>query len=198
LFAITRNNGSWCPLCSSSNGNAAVLQSLRELLVELLQLGHCNIKEEARFPGCIGSGGRCMPFDIAVSFADGRRLLVEFDGVQHFEYAAFFHRRAKVMARQRLHDMLKTKFAVESGATLLRIAYTDLDSVDDWVRTALCEVAHGALGRVIFSDPRLYVRQSDWARTCPALQRRWAQATIRRCLAPRIDVWRRRFSCAAA
>jgi hypothetical protein len=113
--------------------------------------------------------------------------LIEFDGVQHFEYVNHFHRSVEGMARQRLHDMLKTKFAIESGCTLLRIAYTDLDRVDAWVRAALEEIgrAHvtrGALGRVIFSDPRLYARQPDWPQTCPALRQSWAQATIRRFL----------------
>lgn len=186
LYSVT--GGSWCPYCASSKGNVAVLQSLRELLAESLDVGACEIRSEATFPDCVGPGGRCMPFDVAVLFADGRLFLIEFDGVQHFEVVKHFHRRAEDMPQQRVRDMLKTKFAIHYGATLLRIAYTDLDSTETWVRVGLEAVTQGepavsaAQGRVIFSDPHIYARQPDWARTCPSRKLRWAEATIKRYL----------------
>jgi len=189
--------GCWCPFCASSKGNKALSQSLRNQLSDFIQAGDCKIQSEASFPNCIGSRGQCMRFDFAVVFVDGKVLLIEFDGMQHFEYVAQFHRSVKDLQRQRLHDMMKTKFAIESGATLVRIAYTDLDRVDDWVRVGLQEaarrvVALGVLGHVIFSDHRLYARQSQWERTCPTLKQCWARMMLRRCLTTCIKEWRYR------
>ena len=186
VFESTLNNivgrGSWCPFCATSRGNAAVSRYLREQTIDLVQSKICVVEEEKCFPDCVSPKLRPLRFDATVSFMEGRRLLVEFDGIQHFEYVPHFHRSPEDMGRQRIHDAIKTKFALENGWVLLRIAYTDIERVEDLVRNGLEATKAQTAGRIIFSDSHLYAQQSHWARTCPALRLSWAQATIRRFL----------------
>lgn len=63
-----------------------------------------------------------MEYDIGVV---SEKLLLEYDGVQHFEYPNFFHRSRSEFNEQIKRDRLKEEIALDNGWNLLRIKYTE-------------------------------------------------------------------------
>ena len=75
---VTR--GKWCPVCNQSHGEHGIMEHLQLLSVDYTQ--------EYRFDDC--RSVRPLPFDFAVFDSTGHLiLLIEFDGIQHFESSEF-------------------------------------------------------------------------------------------------------------
>jgi very-short-patch-repair endonuclease len=104
-------SGSGCPVCSSSRGERAVARYLSD----------AGIAFEAQLPRF----GRYR-FDFHVP---DLRLLIEYDGVQHFSPTWFGgsgeESGERLFQRIRKHDLAKIRWAEEKGFRLCRIAYTD-------------------------------------------------------------------------
>lgn len=125
--AAAHLKGHGCPSCVQSNGERRVREALQDLGVEF--------REQVRFPGCRDRG--TLPFDF---FVPSHRLLIEFDGHQHYDNSEHWGGGAKLAEIQR-HDRIKDRFAAEHGYRLLRIPYWDLDRVEDIVLEALVSSA---------------------------------------------------------
>jgi very-short-patch-repair endonuclease len=111
--------GTGCPKCSQSNGERRVREALVTLGVEFV--------EQARFPECRGQ--RSLPFDF---FVPTHRLLIEFDGRQHYENSELWGGEEK-LAQTKRHDGIKTEFAAQNGYHLLRIPYSSIGDIADIV-----------------------------------------------------------------
>ena len=75
---------------------------------------------------------RELPFDF---FLPTDRLLIEFDGAQHYVVSEHWGGTAKLAEAQR-HDAIKDRFAQKVGFCLLRIPYWEIKSVEDLVLDA--------------------------------------------------------------
>lgn len=67
-----------------------------------------------------------LPFDICIPI-DSHQILIEFDGIQHFEYIDFFKTSYEHWSKQREHDLMKDQYCQEHSNLyhLYRIKYND-------------------------------------------------------------------------
>lgn len=105
------NQGSWCPVCREPRGE----RELR-ILLDVITPGKFD---KLRIPGTR------YEFDFGSSTD---KLLIEFDGNQHFEAVDFFGGEEALIANQS-RDVLKTQWALDNGYRLLRIDYTNFDHI---------------------------------------------------------------------
>lgn len=101
---------SGCPKCTVSIGH----ELIRTVLVSL----NTRFEEEKRF---LGLGALRYDFFVA-----DRKLLIEYDGIQHFEPIEVFG-GAEALRKTKLRDRRKNQWAQANNMTLLRIRY-DQDS----------------------------------------------------------------------
>lgn len=111
--------GHGCGLCKISAGEKAVEEALQSLGVQYVR--------EKTFPTC--KNKLVLPFDF---YVEDLNLLIEYDGMQHYEPVEFFGGIPNLRYVQYL-DSIKTKWAEDNGVILLRIPYTELKSVNDIV-----------------------------------------------------------------
>ena len=93
-------------------------------LYEILKLifGSENVINSVHPLWALSNKGVLLEYDIGVV---NKKLLVEYDGLQHHQYPNFFHKRRKDFEAQVERDRLKEKLAKENGWTLLRIKYNE-------------------------------------------------------------------------
>lgn len=115
--------GAGCPACVQSEGEQRVREALCLLDVDF--------REQSRFPECRDRG--VLPFDF---FVPNHRLLIEFDGRQHYDNSEHWGGAEKLAEMQR-HDEIKNRFAAEHGYRLVRIAYWDIENIEDIVLETL-------------------------------------------------------------
>lgn len=121
--AIT-NVGNWCPTCKNSRGEVAVGKYLTE----------CNIPFTRQFkhPSLPD-----LRYDFFFEY-DNRKYLLEFDGEQHFkEDPTFFHRGEGKFDHQQNLDRLKTYIAIATGYCIIRIDYTQINTIKDHITQAI-------------------------------------------------------------
>ena len=122
----THMKGCGCPKCVQSAGERRVREALQELGVEF--------SEQVRFPECRDRG--TLPFDFWVPEC---RLLIEFDGRQHYENSELWGGQEKLEETRR-HDAIKDGFAAEAGYRLLRISFRDYDNIETILLEQLADV----------------------------------------------------------
>ena len=132
------NKGQRCPSCSQNHvGEQRVRKFLQEKDIQFL--------EQIKFDGLIGIGGRKLSYDFMIEL-NGRSMLIEIDGEQHFSPTAFGGRDADVSEqayqRQVRHDQLKDDFAVQNGLRLVRIQ--NVDSNYDFIIESLESILSGS------------------------------------------------------
>lgn len=75
---------------------------------------------EFKFPDC--KDIKELPFDL---YLPAYHVIIEFDGGQHFAPVFGF----KTFLYTQEHDKMKNKYCLKNGIVLLRIAYTEIDSI---------------------------------------------------------------------
>jgi very-short-patch-repair endonuclease len=115
--------GHGCPSCAQSGGEQRVREALHALGVEF--------DEQVRFAECRDRRG--LPFDF---FVPSHRLLIEFDGRQHYDNSELWGGAEKLTETQR-HDRIKDQFAAEHGYRLVRIPYWDTENIEDIILETL-------------------------------------------------------------
>lgn len=94
---------------------------LGEILRDLF--GSTNVCEEATFEWLVNPDtGKRMYFDFAII---QRRLLIEYDGEQHFRYVERFHKTKEVFQNARQRDKIKEELAHQNGYDVVRFDYRD-------------------------------------------------------------------------
>ncbi len=104
-----RTRGHECPYCSGSRAERLGYALLRKWKV--------YFKGEYRFNDLYMI--RDLPYDI---YCEEYKLLVEFDGIQHFQSIAYFMQKTSMKERIR-KDNIKTEYAFKHMKPLLRIPY---------------------------------------------------------------------------
>lgn len=110
--------GKRCPKCASSKGEKKVSDILKRLNMEYVS--------EKRFKNC--KNEKPLPFDFYIANKK-TKLLIEFDGKQHFQPIEYFGGK-KQFERQQVNDSIKTKFAKDNNIPLLRIPYAEIDNIE--------------------------------------------------------------------
>lgn len=123
--ASSHLRGHGCPSCQHSAGEKRVHDALTALGIAF--------ETQKRFFDCRHK--RSLPFDF---FVPSHRLLIEFDGKQHFESSDRWGGESQLeLVKKR--DQIKTDFANHYGLSLLRIPFWDISNVEDIVLQALIE-----------------------------------------------------------
>lgn len=71
--------------------------------------------------------GVLFEYDMAVI---GKRIIIEFNGIQHYKYPNFFHKTLKEFQEQKKRDRIKIRLAKENGWKLITIKYNEFISID--------------------------------------------------------------------
>lgn len=130
-YGVTWNNfqrGNRCPRCNESKGEKEISNILNSL----------NIKytSQKRFSEC--KYKKTLPFDFYIHNKKSK-LLIEFDGIQHFESVEIFGGE-DVLKETQFRDQIKTKFALSKNIPLLRIPYTEQDNIEQILTNKLKEL----------------------------------------------------------
>jgi hypothetical protein len=115
--------GTGCPRCVQSAGEKRFREALTAIGVEF--------EEEHSFPEC--RDRYPLRFDF---YVPKHRLLIEFDGRQHYEMSELWGGDDNLTETQR-RDAIKDHFAASHGYRLLRIPFSEIDNVDELVLDAL-------------------------------------------------------------
>lgn len=121
---------------------------------------------EVRIPGC--EDRRALPFDFVIFVGNpAKAAVVEFDGRQHFEYVAHFHRGgASSLEKQQSHDRLKDEFTRAKGFSILRIAYEQETEIDAWLSRYIRDLKKKKTRIEMYSSPVLYGGRGRAAQSC--------------------------------
>lgn len=106
-----------CPQCRESKGERAISKWLDE--------NEFSYKKQIKLEGCRNK--RRLPFDFGIFSGDNLVLLIEYDGVQHFDNRCFGGSGYEAL---RKNDQIKDAFCRKHDIPLLRIPYTELANVD--------------------------------------------------------------------
>ena len=112
---FTKPNGNRCPNCSISHGEAKIVKFLE----------HNRLSYESEFKITECKNKRPLPFDFKIDLKNGKFILLEYDGKQHF--VPTFN--TKTFNRQKENDSIKTKFCEDNNIKLIRINYLQLDNI---------------------------------------------------------------------
>ncbi|MBQ8997071.1 MAG: DUF2726 domain-containing protein [Clostridium sp.] len=122
IYRTTRHDflrGVRCPKCSTSKGELAIINFLDRYSV--------NYKHNAAYGGC--SYKISLRFDFLIfDKKDNLKLIVEFDGIQHFKPIAIFRGKSGFKETQK-RDRIKNNFCKENDIPLLRIPYWEFDNI---------------------------------------------------------------------
>ena len=130
-YEVNWNNfhqGARCPKCNESKGEKEISDILNSL----------NIKytSQKRFPEC--KHKNTLPFDFYIHNKKSK-LLIEFDGIQHFKPIEYFGGE-DVLKETQFRDKIKNDFAKEKGIPILRIPYTEQDNIESILTNKLKEL----------------------------------------------------------
>ena len=137
-------NDNWCPKCNESKGEKDICNILTKL----------NYKDngQIKFNDCKDKNK--LPFDNGIIDELPVDVLIEYDGQQHFNNIEFFGGKTAYKKRIK-HDILKNKYCLENNKILIRIAYTDINKIEDLIREAI-ELSKNRKSTIIYSNPSLY------------------------------------------
>ena len=117
-----------CPKCNESKGEKAISNILSYLNI--------NYTPQKRFPDC--KYKNTLPFDFYIHNKKSK-LLIEFDGRQHFEPVEIFGGDNSLKETQ-IRDRIKNDFALSKSIPLLRIPYTEQDNIEQILTNKLKEL----------------------------------------------------------
>lgn len=138
------NQDSWCPFCCESKGE--------KKLGEELDGRGIDFTKEKKFKGL--KVKRSLRYDFYFVI-DGKKCVIEYDGIQHFE-ERFFRTKATSFEDHKRRDLLKTQFCYEKGISLLRIPYTHLKKVPEILEDFLDKVVCSDVSVFYFKNKKLY------------------------------------------
>lgn len=118
-----------CPKCKCSHGE-------RQLLNYFEKRPEFAFRQEYKFmdnpedelEGC--KDIKYLPFDMWIEPEDGLEMIIEIDGIQHFEPVGMFGGQ-KAVERQKRIDIKKSVYCCNYGIPLLRISYNDIDNMEE-------------------------------------------------------------------
>lgn len=133
--------GRGCPECSESLGEKRI--------VDWLESNGVVFERQKTFAGLLGRNRRPLSFDF---YVPELRVLIEFDGIQHFEPVGRWGGKAKLESIQD-YDHLKSVWAGMEGYSLRRIRHDQIEGIEgmlesmfnaDWLKQRRLPGAGGA------------------------------------------------------
>lgn len=121
------SRGTGCPKCKNSKGEARI----EAILINL----SLNFEKQKSFVDCSGDT-KPLLFDF---YIPDRRLVIEYDGEQHFKPVKF-HRAMSQETAERMfektqrYDTIKDMYCRDQGLKLLRIPYTHLKYAEQLIK----------------------------------------------------------------
>lgn len=119
-------NGSQCRICAggTSKGSDEIARILTALQIAF--------EREKPYPGMVYRMSLYCDFaEIILTRGNfTTRLIIEFDGKQHFVNVPFFKKRDESLRRRMTRDQIKDRYAIENGFSLIRIPYTEIKNLD--------------------------------------------------------------------
>lgn len=91
-------------------------------------------KEQQRFSDLTSTGRPCdqLMFDFAIYNINNKiQYLIEYDGIQHFNYNTSGWNTKENYERTHRNDLLKNKYCFEHNIPIIRIPYNEEYTVDD-------------------------------------------------------------------
>lgn len=117
IYSRTNEQKSGCPICNVSKGEIIITNYLINHNIEYVP--------QKKFNGCISK--KKLSFDF---YLPDHNILIEFDGIQHFQYINFFHKKS-TFEYTIIKDNIKLKFCFENKIKLLRITYEEIDFIEE-------------------------------------------------------------------
>ena len=117
-----------CHKCNSSFGEQEI--------ISFLELNKVEYKTEYTFAGLRGKRNRPFPFDFVVFENNKPKVVIEYDGIQHFEPVKYFGGIKGFMQTQE-RDRRKNEFCLENNIKLIRIPYWKHDSIEEILKDAI-------------------------------------------------------------
>lgn len=117
--------GNGCPKCSISKGEKRIAQYLDNLSIDY-------IYDKKYFKDLVGTGGGLMRPDFIIP---SLKIWIEYDGIQHFEPQNFTGVMSEEEVQEQFkivqqNDKIKNQYAEQHNWTLIRIAYWDIDNIE--------------------------------------------------------------------
>lgn len=110
-----RNNGRGCPYLNVYNGEEYIKQYLQENGIPFIQ--------QQKFLDLFGVGNGKLSYDFAIPSKQHGLILIEYNGIQHYEATKFFGGDKQFKIQQE-HDHRKREYAKNHGYKLISIKYT--------------------------------------------------------------------------
>lgn len=120
---LSHLQGNGCPHCSESRGERMIAKHLDKLDISYYR--------QYKFDDCRNVFS--LPFDF---YIPKYRLLIEFDGQQHFEPMKFFG-GVEAFDRLRENDRIKNEYCEENYIDLLRIKYDQVEMIPEILERCL-------------------------------------------------------------
>ena len=121
-----KNRKEGCPNCSKSYGEINIINILNEMnLIFKCEYKISNISEISQ-----------RRFDFLVEY-NNKKILIEFDGRQHFKFLGIFHTDYNDYLNRRKIDVLKTILALNEDYCILRISYLEFNQLKYNIEQAL-------------------------------------------------------------
>ena len=70
--------------------------------------------------------GRHLPYDFYIELSNGKKIIIECDGRQHYEENSHFHRNGWTLEKQQDRDIFKMNKALENDISVIRIHQEDV------------------------------------------------------------------------
>lgn len=102
-----------------------------KLISTILDKNHVNYKTEYSFSDC--SYKRKLKFDFAIFQNNELKLLIEFNGEQHYKPVNFFNENIK-------RNKIKKEYCYKHNIPLLEIPYTEVTNLENIIFLNLKEV----------------------------------------------------------
>lgn len=112
-------SGHRCPQCNESKGERKVFNFLNK--------NNFDFETQYKFNDLIGENNQGLRFDFCVKTKNNDIVLIEYDGIQHFEPKF----GEKEFLRTLKNDKRKNEYCKDKDIKLLRISYKEFDNIDE-------------------------------------------------------------------
>jgi len=134
--------GQWCKECGSSIGERNIRDILKGYGISFIQQYQIKMLPSRKY-------------DFYFEY-NGRKFLIEFDGEQHFHYVRKYHKNKIKFIESQIIDRIKTYAAWNSGMTIIRIDYTQIENIKQHLLNGI-----SSTNMVYLSTPELYKYITD-------------------------------------
>jgi hypothetical protein len=110
-----------CHKCNKSRGEKRV--------VEYLEKNNINFEQQHRIKDCRNK--KQLPFDFAITNSYNEKILLEYQGKQHFGVGDGIFGGEESFQRRLLHDNIKLEYCKNNNLKLIVIPYWDYDNIEN-------------------------------------------------------------------